>query len=204
MRAFVAVDVPAPTVPSYPQVHPEDHLTLHFFADLTAEQLPLVLESLREAADGVDPFDLELRGVGAFPDARRPRVVWAGVRRGADELHTIEDRFRRALTARRIASDDRPYVPHLTLGRIRSPASVVWARRLLMAPEMTDRLWAQVRVSELRLKESQLLPTGALHTTRARVPLGHRGVPEDGRSGAPGPGPHPRPPADGLRPPPVL
>lgn len=172
MRAFVAVPVPPPSEPVPPEFHPEDHLTLHFFADLASERVPLVLESLREASTTTEPFDLELRGVGAFPDGRRPRVVWAGVTAGSDELHALADRLRQALGARGFASEDRPYVPHLTLARIRSPGSLVWARRLLTAPDMRDRLWSRSRVSELQLQESLLLPMGPRHTTLARVPLG--------------------------------
>lgn len=172
MRAFVAVAVPSLAGPAPRELRPEDHLTLQFFADLSPEQVPLVLESVRGASSTAEPFDLELRGVGAFPDARRPRVLWAGVSSGSDELHALADQLRQALAGHGFALEERPYVPHLTLARIRSPRDVAWARRFLSAPEMTGRVWSRTRVSELLLKESVLLPLGPRHTTLARVPLG--------------------------------
>jgi RNA 2',3'-cyclic 3'-phosphodiesterase len=174
MRAFVAVDVPALDGPVPDGLRPEDHITLHFFEELPVERIPAVVEAISEATGASGPFELEVRGVGAFPTTRRPRVVWAGVGVGTAELRSLVDRLRTALSARGFRTETRPFVPHLTLARIRSRQGAAWAQRFLTEPEHGTRVWARGTVSEVVLKESELLPTGARHTVRERVPL--RGV----------------------------
>lgn len=172
MRAFVAIDLPSLDGPLPPGLRPEDHLTVHFFEELPVERVELVAEAMEETAGQHGPFDLEVRGVGAFPTVHRPRVVWAGVGEGSTVVQSLVQHLRGALSSRGLPTVDRPFVPHLTLGRIRSPRDVVWAHRFLAEPENASRVWARVRVSELLLKESELLPSGARHTVRSRVPLG--------------------------------
>lgn len=171
MRAFVAVDVPPIDGPVPPELRPEDHLTLQFFDHLEPERLSAVVDAMTEAVQDQPPFAIEVRGVGAFPSPQRPRVVWAGVGAGAASLQSLAGRLRRAVAARGFPVEARPFVPHLTLGRLRSPRDLPWALSFLQRPENAGRRWTQSRVSELLLKESELLPTGARHTVRARVPL---------------------------------
>jgi RNA 2',3'-cyclic 3'-phosphodiesterase len=171
MRAFVAIDRPPLQEPVAPGLRPEDHLTLHFFEDLPAEQIPDVVSALTTVAGTTGPFDLEIRGVGAFPSLHRPRVIWAGVGDGLGPLQTLAARLRQELLDRRFSVESRPFVPHLTLARIRSARDAAWAGPFLVDPVNADRVWGRGSVTELLLKESELLPSGARHTVRARVPL---------------------------------
>lgn len=180
MRAFIAIDVPPFSAPVAPELRPEDHLTLQFFEELPVDRVPDVVAALVEAATSTGPFDLEIRGVGAFPSVQRPRVLWAGVGSGSAIVQSLTHRVRQGLAARGFPTESRPFVPHLTLGRIWSPREAVWARRFLVDPENVDRLWVRAPVSELRLMESELLPTGARHTVRERVELGTGSRPPSG------------------------
>jgi RNA 2',3'-cyclic 3'-phosphodiesterase len=168
----VAVDIPALLGPIPDALRPEDHLTLHFFEDLSEDRVPVVVEALAEAAGPIPPFDLEIRGVGAFPTPQRPRVVWAGVGEGSAMLVSLANRVRQGLASRGFPVEARPFVPHLTLARVRSPRQATWASRFLVAPENASRPWGRFPVSELVLKQSELLPSGARHTVRERVRLG--------------------------------
>jgi RNA 2',3'-cyclic 3'-phosphodiesterase len=181
MRAFVAVDLPPLEPPIPPGLRPEDHVTLHFFDELPVERVALTVEAMAEAATASGPFEIEVRGVGAFPTTERPRVVWAGVGHGSSSLQSLADQLRRALVARGFPVEPRPFVPHLTLSRVRSARDAAWARQFLAEPENTVRVWVRTRVTEILLKESELLPHGARHTVRERVPL----------RAAPGPPPGP-------------
>ncbi len=172
MRAFVAIDLPALDGPLPVGLRPEDHLTLHFFEELPVDRIPAVVEAMAEVAGGAGPFDLEVRGIGAFPTTQRPRVVWAGVGDGTVAVRSLVDRLRAALSSRGFPTEHRPFVPHLTLARTRSPRDTAWASRFLAEPENAARVWTRTTVSEIVLKESELLPTGARHLVRDRVPLG--------------------------------
>lgn len=172
MRAFVAIDLPPLEGPIPPELRPEDHLTLQFFEDLPGDRLPVAVEAMQSTAGGTAPFPLVVQGVGAFPTLHRPRVVWAGMGEGAANAQALGDRLRAAMASRGFPVEDRPFVPHLTLARVRSPRDAVWASRFLANPEHAGRVWVRTTVSEIVLKESELLPTGARHTVRARVGLG--------------------------------
>jgi RNA 2',3'-cyclic 3'-phosphodiesterase len=171
MRAFVAIDLPPVEGPVPERLRPEDHLTLHFFEELPADRVRLVVQSMSDAAAATGPFDLEIRGVGGFPSARRPRVVWAGVSTGSEAVRALADRLHRGLSAQGFTVEPRPFVPHLTLARLRSPRDAGWAIRFLSDPENASRLWVRATVSEIVLEESERLPTGARHTVRERMPL---------------------------------
>jgi len=203
MRAFVAIDLPGFEGPLPPGLWPEDHLTLHFFEDLPVALIAPVVELLSEVAASALPFEIEVRGVGAFPSVARPRVVWAGIGEGDSVLQSLTERLRQGLIARGFSAERRPFVPHATLHRIRSPRDTVWAQEFLRDPENTHRIWARFRATELLLKESELLPAGARHTVRARAPLGPavsdarrpRGSSDGGEGPVPPPEDAPSPPA---------
>ncbi len=139
-----------------------------------------MVDALRETAASTGPFGLEIRGVGAFPNPQRPRVVWAGVGDGSETLQGVATRLRQGLSSRGFPTELRPFVPHLTLTRIRSPREASWAHRFLADPDNTTRVWTRATVSELLLQESDLLPTGARHTVRERVALGAGARPSEG------------------------
>ncbi len=166
MRAFVAVDVGA-VGSAWPRA--ADHLTLRFLGEVAPARLDAAIPSLRDAAQATATFRLRLEGVGAFPSAARPRVVWQAVTEGRGEVEALAERVRAAL-AREFGREDEPFVPHLTLFRVRTPDDRAAADALLRG-ERTPPPSRDLRVSELLVKESQLSSHGAVHRTRAALPL---------------------------------
>ena len=104
------------------------HFTLKFLGGITPSQLTGVVAAAHEVAARTQRFSITLAGLGAFPSARRPRVVWIGVSSGAGHLVALAEDLDVALRQMRVAREDRPFRPHLTIARVRdaSPA----ARRL--------------------------------------------------------------------------
>lgn len=109
------------------------HLTLKFLGDVDNRDVPQVCEVLRRCCSGIQPFNLQFRGAGAFPDPARPRVVYAGIIQGGDSLIELVGRLEPALADLGFKPEPRDYVPHLTLGRTRGGS-----RR--GAPEVGDRI----------------------------------------------------------------
>ena len=144
------------------------HLTVRFIGETHAEQGARVLEALRDPIE-VAPFTIEWGALGAFPPKGSPRVLWAGVERGADDLARVEQAVSRRLITLGIAPEDRPYRPHLTLARVRDAAG-------LRAGPLLEGLAATLGRSPVRaitLFESRLSPKGptytALHQTRLQA-----------------------------------
>jgi 2'-5' RNA ligase len=142
------------------------HVTLKFLGDVPDERigaLAAVCEPLRR---GGRPFDLTLGGVGAFPDARRPKVLWAGVTSGAPQLGALAAGIEDATEPLGCAREERAFTPHLTLARIKARGAERAAAAALegyCAGEV-----ATLRVTSFALMQSVQKPEGVsyvrLHT----------------------------------------
>ena len=140
------------------------HLTLRFLGERTAEEAVALPRALGAALAGGGAFDVELRGLGVFPDSGRPLVLWAGCGPGAERLDALAHLVEGACQAAGLPAADRPFSPHLTLARRRDrnggdggvPAVLrAWG----------DARWGVLRVSRVALLRSELLGDGPRYTT---------------------------------------
>jgi RNA 2',3'-cyclic 3'-phosphodiesterase len=171
VRSFVAVEVPSSgrSATGEPTGAP-DHLTLRFLREIDERTAEGLERALRPAVASVGQFEFTLDGVGAFPTPARPRVVWRGVTQGEPELQSLARVVRVAVEAVLGKVESEPFVPHVTLFRVRTPRDRERAARALTpdAPRLPPTI---VQVSEVLLVESRLTPSGAVHRVRARFPL---------------------------------
>ncbi len=134
MRTFIAIDLPeeirgelarwqrtlAPICPDARWARPEGiHLTLKFLGEISADQVSQVTNSLKGFGP-IEAFKVEVRGFGFFPDAKRPRVLWAGVT-APDALAALATRVEEAMEKLGFAREQRDFNPHLTLARFKEP-----------------------------------------------------------------------------------
>jgi 2'-5' RNA ligase len=152
-------------------VPPENvHLTLQFLGAVPEERVADVEAAVRAAASVARPLSLEVRGAGGFPNARRPRVVWAGLGGDVAPLAALARDLGRRLAPLGFAPEERPFSPHLTLGRARDGRGAPGlAGALARAAEADGTPW---RVAEVVLVESHLSPGGPRYEVVARAPLG--------------------------------
>jgi len=113
-------------------------------------------------------FEVEIRGLGAFPAASRPRVLWAGAP-GSPAFTRLAEGVDHALVALGFAPEARGFTPHVTLGRVREPRRDVALTEALEAA--AARPFGALRVERLSLMRSDLSPRGARYTELAAVPL---------------------------------
>jgi 2'-5' RNA ligase len=145
------------------------HLTLKFLGEVAPERLAEIQAALRAPAGASAPLDAAVAGVGTF-GGRVPRVIWAGVTAGAEALATLAGRVDAAMADVGFAREARPFAPHLTLGRVRSPKN---AADLAAAVRAESRAaFGTLRVSAFSLMESQLDPKGSIYTAREMFPIG--------------------------------
>lgn len=181
IRAFVAIPLSAEVMdkagqvqrklaevlPGMHWVRPEGmHLTLRFFASIDEETLDRMGEVMLSVGRLFPPFQIEARGVGAFPSAGRPRVIWLGLQ-DSEPLRNLHAALEAELEGIGIPAEDRGFKPHLTLGRAR--------RRLPPAQEVLkpyhDFSGGMMPADKLILFESRLQPSGALHLPLKTVTL---------------------------------
>jgi 2'-5' RNA ligase len=179
VRLFVAVNLPeglrsALWIASQPLraagfpvrwVQPDGlHLTLKFLGEVAASREEGLVTAVRSAVDGAKPFSVAIAGVGAFPSAARPRVLWIGCE-AAPPLELLQDRVERAFAKIGFPVEGRPFHPHLTLGRARRgahPRDFVGLDRA--AADLSVE--GELLVSSVDLMESVLHPSGARYIQR--------------------------------------
>jgi 2'-5' RNA ligase len=142
------------------------HLTLKFLGDAPLTQLDMLKAKLNAAVQNSTPFTLEAGGTGCFPNARKPRVVWAGVHKAEDQLVALRDSVEAQIAPLGYPTEDRAFSPHLTLGRVRQEAPREDVERLgdLIAHTTLKEVYAW-QVRSAHLIRSELKPTGAVYTT---------------------------------------
>jgi 2'-5' RNA ligase len=149
------------------------HLTLLFLGEVDDRDLLGICRAVQGAAGMQSPFTMQITGIGCFPNPRRPRIVWAGVAAGSSELVTLHDALEPPLLElgcyRR---EDRPYSPHLTLGRTRSDKPGEQLAQAL--PKFQKWRGGETMVREVHVMSSELTPKGPLYTVLSRAKVGVR------------------------------
>jgi 2'-5' RNA ligase len=145
------------------------HYTMRFLGEIGEDGLGRVTEAATAAAAATPAFDAELGGPGAFPNARRARVIWLGMRAGAETLAALAKSLERALATRGFEPEGRPFTAHLTLGRVREPRAD-WSAPLESA-RIAEGAPRRFRVDRLTVVESRLNPKGSIYTPRAESAL---------------------------------
>jgi 2'-5' RNA ligase len=135
-------------------------------------RVPELRGVLDEAAVGVPRFDLGITGLGAFPSLTRPRVIWAGVGAGGEELGTLARRVEQALARVGVPHEARPFSAHVTLARIREPRRDPDLAAMLAAG--AGRAFGTVMIERVCLMRSDLSPRGARYTEVVAAGLGGR------------------------------
>lgn len=185
VRAFIAVPLPEPLCRALAALQRElrphltgvrwtrpetSHLTLAFLGAVAEESLETIAAVMLSVGVAAAPFSLRVAGLGTFPSRQRPRVLWAGL--GDDgPLQLLQLELTRALAAHGCVLEERPFRPHLTLGR--------WPGQAPPLPQLPPRLFAadlgHLEVARIILYESRLHAAGAEHIPLQAVILGRNG-----------------------------
>jgi 2'-5' RNA ligase len=134
------------------------HLTLHFFGETQQETLEKIKVSMLSVKGCEQAFSLEVKGLGAFPSRRRPRVIWLDLE-PKEQLRRLHGDCLKALHAAGVATESRPYAPHLTIGRMRQQQPDLTG----LCNSLAQITLGHLRVDRLVLFESRLHPAGAEH-----------------------------------------
>ena len=138
------------------------HLTLKFFGEIEDKRIPKIEKALDAVVDGIPTFTLSVSGMGTFPDMRRPRVIWIGLKEDGGNLLRLQKGVEEDLKKTGFPSEDRRFTPHITLGRIRSNKNTDKLLRLIEEGKVEEL--GSFDVSEVHLIKSELKPAGAEYT----------------------------------------
>ncbi len=189
IRTFIAIDLPEPVQGALDRFERElrgadapvawikpdrIHLTLKFLGDVPPERIPEIQSALGNVSAVVRPFRLRPSGCGAFPSLGAMRVVWVGLHEEDDSLGRLQKEVEAAMVPFGFKPEDRPFKPHLTLGRVRGRQKLHALQEILMANQSFEA--EAFDVDELVLYKSELRPAGAVYTPLFRAPFTARPV----------------------------
>lgn len=149
------------------------HLTLKFLGEVSSGNVEALAGMLRSEAGRHASFDLTVGGLGAFPNLHRPRVIWVGVQAPV-ELSSLQKAIEGETRQLGYPTEDRPFSPHLTLGRIAQnarPEEVAQIARGVEDVQVGEL--GRVRVERMHLFRSDLHPSGSIYTSLYNFQLKH-------------------------------
>jgi RNA 2',3'-cyclic 3'-phosphodiesterase len=188
LRAFIAIEIPAEIKKAIAVqtaslhkdaghavrwVVPENtHLTLKFLGELSPANMGLLSQALQAECGQQAPFEIAVGGMGSFPNPRRPRVIWVGLKHPPD-LNQLQRKVEAAAALLGYAAEDKPFSAHLTIGRVREQATLDEMKQLQSA-------LAGLHIGELgmftaravTLFKSELQPSGPLYTPLFSAQMG--------------------------------
>jgi len=142
-------------------VKPEQmHLTLRFLGDTAVSRLPPLQEQLTQLARQYTAFRLCLNDVGAFPNRKKPRVVWVGLDGGLTVLQKFQAELENGVVQLGWSREKRPFSPHVTLGRVKDARNVQALNWNIALAQL------EFEVTAVQLMQSELRPSGAVYTVR--------------------------------------
>ncbi len=176
IRAFIAIELPAKIIEGLKEIQdklkngnnkvvwvkPENiHLTIKFLGDIEVAKIDSIAVLLEDAAAKNRSFDVSVKGVGGFPTIDNPRVLWVGVEEDGANLIQIYNNLEQGLSILGFKKGDRPFKPHLTLGRIKFLKDKKGLKERL--ERFKDITLGKCGVNGICLFQSRLTPEGAVH-----------------------------------------
>ena len=148
------------------------HLTLKFLGDVEENWLSEITDAIKTAVQGTPPFNLVVKELGVFPNLKRVQVVWVGMSGEVDKLGQLQQRLESKLAPLGFAPETRPFVPHLTLARLRDQTSMAERERFGQVITKTKFESAYpIKVETISLMKSELTREGAIYSLISSVGL---------------------------------
>ncbi len=181
IRAFIALDLPARSRDLIQQqtaflrnqlgnelirwVPAENiHLTIKFLGEISNAHLTFLKQMITQTAESCAPFDVQIGGLGCYPNPRAPRVIWIGLH-APQALSSLQKNIEAGAVRLGYEAENRAFSPHLTIGRLRQnapSAELPKIRSALNAAQLGKM--DVVRMDAIHLFKSELTPNGSIYT----------------------------------------
>lgn len=148
------------------------HLTLQFLGNVVVNKLDEISDVMERATEGVSTFQLEVKGLGVFPNIKRVQVIWVGVGGDIEQLIGLQKCIETGMMPLGFNPEKRAFTPHLTLARLRDQATLYERQKLgqLITDTKFDKIF-QMNVEKVHLMKSQLTKEGAIYSQIRSISL---------------------------------
>jgi 2'-5' RNA ligase len=180
-RGFIAIDIDSfPKLKQFENeikntganvklVEPENiHITLKFLGDTNEDLTDQIEEIIKNAVKGKDPFEIQLKGAGVFPNQNYIKVMWIGIKNG-EKIGKITKKIDEKISEFGFGREKRGFSAHLTIARVKSAKNK--EKLLQVIEKYRDIEFGIFKVNSIKLKKSELTPKGPIYTTLKEVKL---------------------------------
>ena len=186
IRTFIAIEIPGKIQEKIGELHnrlkgsgstiswtkPANiHLTLKFLGDTDNEIIDEIAAELQQAVQTITDFKINVKGTGAFPNFKRPRVIWIGAKSDGDQLQRLAEQVETCMENFGFEKENRRFSAHLTLGRVKDIKGIEPVMEKLKSYEEFEV--GSFAVKEFYLIKSELNPAGSIYTTLKKIVLGN-------------------------------
>ena len=137
------------------------HLTLRFLGNITNDLIEKVSTKMQKI--DFNPFSIELKGIGVFPNLYSPRVIWVGITEGTKKMNKIFDQIEVQLRQLAFKPDYKGFSPHLTLARVKYGKNNDQLTTFIK--NHVEYNIGSINLNCIKLKKSELTPTGPIYAT---------------------------------------
>jgi 2'-5' RNA ligase len=181
LRTFIAIDLPNEILEKIDQIieyfkmqtpsyavkwvaKNNLHLTLKFLGEIPKENLEIIKTSMFLALEDVFPFEISIEGLGMFPNARKPRVIWLGIT-NLEKLRLVHSKLEAFLEKAGVPREKHGFSPHLTIGRVRSNTTFTDVENIgsVLSQYKVSKVGNFI-IKEIILYQSELRQEGPLYT----------------------------------------
>lgn len=134
------------------------HITLKFIGDVNINKLKKIQNCIDSSVSDIVSSPINLKGIGTFPERKDPKIVWVGIESDLP-LAGISSSISKGLDELGIACDEKPFKPHMTVGRIQGKTDII---DILV--KYKDEEFLTFTCDHIDLMKSELTPKGAIHS----------------------------------------
>ena len=146
------------------------HLTMKFLGDISLEQAGLIKLALKEISSRYSPFIIKISSnIGIFPTYKIPRIIWVGIKEGANQLNKLYNSIETILYNEGFPRENKEYSSHITIGRVKFIKDKDNFIQILKRTEIRNLLSQEVK--SIDLMGSKLTPNGPIYNIKAKFPL---------------------------------
>lgn len=180
-RGFIAIDIDSlPKLVEFENkikqtgahvklVEPKNiHITLKFLGDTDEEQIDEIEKIMKNSVEGTDPFNIQLKSTGVFPNQNYIKIIWIGIHNG-DQIGIIANKIDEELSEIGFKKEKRGFSAHLTIARVKSAKNKEQLMQII--EKYKEFEFADIKVDSIKLKKSDLTPKGPIYTTLKEIKL---------------------------------
>jgi len=147
------------------------HLTLKFLGEVSSQNLEILAKTIGDETKGLKPFSIPFLETGIFPNSRRPKVIWIGLSYQAN-LITLYKIIEAVSSSLGYQSEERPFTPHITLGRVGNDLSPITIQKMMEDLRSIDISSLEpVYIKSIKIFKSDIKLKGPVYSTIHTIPL---------------------------------